>query len=133
MRLANGTPPPNFSDLFPVVTDLSDSHDDLAAHVLKRAGAELSKLVKIVIGRLFAGGEGVRVAMSGGVFRRSPIVRDVFYNEVRAHTPQAEFHDWRGRGRGWSTWACAAARYCRWIALKGFRGSLKGRRVAKWH
>ena len=91
VRMANGTPPPNFSDLFPVVTDLSDSHDDVAAHVLKRAGAELSKLVKIVIERLFAGGEGVRVAMSGGVFRRSPVVRDVFYNEVRAHTPQAGF------------------------------------------
>jgi hypothetical protein len=29
--------------------------------------------------------------MSGGVFRESPIVRDVFYNEVRAHTPQVEF------------------------------------------
>ena len=91
VRLSNGTPPPNFSDLFPVVTQLSNSHDDVAAEVLRRAGAELSKLVKIVIGRLFAGGEGVRVAMSGGVFRESPIVRDVFYNKVRAHTPRVEF------------------------------------------
>ena len=91
VRTANGTPPPNFSDLFPVVTHQSDSHDDVACQVLKRAGAELSELVKIVIGRLFAGVDGVRVAMSGGVFRESPIVRDVFYNEVRAHTPQVEF------------------------------------------
>ena len=29
--------------------------------------------------------------MSGGVFRESPIVRDVFYNKVRAHTPRVEF------------------------------------------
>jgi hypothetical protein len=126
VRMANGTPPPNFSDLFPVVTDLSDSHDDVAAHVLKRAGAELSKLVKIVIDRLFADGEGVRVAMSGGVFRRSPIVVDVFYNEVRAHTPQAGFQTGVVEA-GMEHSACAATRYCRWIALKGWKVS-EGRR-----
>jgi hypothetical protein len=42
-----------------------------------------------VIRRLFGGAGGVPVAMSGGVFRQSERVRQVFYNSVVAEFPQA--------------------------------------------
>jgi glucosamine kinase len=93
VRVANGTPPPNFSDLFPVVLRLSDSHDEVAVRVLKRAGVELADLVRIVIARLFTRDESVPLAVSGGVFRESPLVKDVFYNEVGARSPRVSMKD----------------------------------------
>jgi N-acetylglucosamine kinase-like BadF-type ATPase len=88
VRVANGTPAPNFSDLFPVVLRLSGSRDEVAVRVLKRAGVGLAELVRIVIARLFIAEESVPLAVSGGVFRESSLVREAFYNEVRARSPR---------------------------------------------
>jgi hypothetical protein len=57
--------------------------------VLGAAGTALAGLVNNVIGRLFADWKDVPVAMSGGVFRQSELVRKVFYNEVLAAHKQA--------------------------------------------
>jgi N-acetylglucosamine kinase-like BadF-type ATPase len=57
--------------------------------VLNEAGIELAGLAKNVIQRLFAGAGNVPVAMSGGVFRQSEVVRQVFYNAVIAEFPHA--------------------------------------------
>jgi hypothetical protein len=57
--------------------------------VLTQAGAELAGLAKIVIGRLFEESPNVPVAMSGGVFGNSALVRNVFYNSLRSEYPQA--------------------------------------------
>ena len=93
VRVANGAPPPNFSDLFPVVLRLGDAHDEVALRVLKRAGGELAELVRIVIARLFSEDESVAVAMSGGVFRESSLMRDVFGSQVRQLWPQVVIQD----------------------------------------
>ena len=93
VRIANRTPPPNFSDLFPVVLRLSEAKDEVAVRVLKRAGVELAELVRILVARLFWADGRVPLAMSGGVFRESPLVRDVFYNEVRARCSQIVLKD----------------------------------------
>jgi glucosamine kinase len=82
VRHANASPPPDFSSLFPLVLATSDAGDPVAQSVLRRAGAELAVLAGNVIRRLFSRSDYVPVAMSGGVFRQSEIVREVFYNEV---------------------------------------------------
>jgi len=87
-RAGNSIPPPDFAALFPAV---AASTDDLATQVLARAGKELASIAAVVILRLFAKDQSlsVPVAMTGGVFRHAPLVRQVFYNELRAMEPRA--------------------------------------------
>ena len=89
VRHANASPPPDFSSLFPPLLRAARSGDPLAHHVLQQAGNELAALARSVMRRLFAGGDSVPVAMSGGVFRQSELVRQVFYHSVTAEFPQA--------------------------------------------
>ena len=88
-RAANSIPPPDFAALFPAV---ATSSDNLAAQVLTRAGTELAQIADVVIRRLFAKGQtaSVPVAMTGGVFRHAPPVRQTFYNELRTLEPRVE-------------------------------------------
>ena len=90
-RAANSVPPPDFAALSPAVFA---SKDDVAAQVLTAAGRELSAIALVVIGRLFAKDHhtAVPVAMTGGVFRHAPQVREVFYNELRRLEPRAEIN-----------------------------------------
>jgi glucosamine kinase len=85
VRLANASPPPDFSALFPLVLSAANSGDAVARAVLTRGGRELAELTKSVIQRLFSG--SVPVAMVGGVFRQSALVRQVFYNHLAAEFP----------------------------------------------
>jgi N-acetylglucosamine kinase-like BadF-type ATPase len=89
VRHANASPPPDFSRLFRPVIAAADAGDGLAEHLLQQAGAELAALAKNVIRRLFRKEASVPVAMSGGVFRQSERVRQVFYNKLAAEFPQA--------------------------------------------
>jgi glucosamine kinase len=88
-RAANSIPPPDFAALFPAV---AASQDDLAVQVLTLAGQELAAVANVVIRRLFPKdhNSAIRVAMTGGVFRHAPLVRQVFYNELRTLEPRAE-------------------------------------------
>ncbi len=81
---------PDFAALVPAVLAAADAHDVLANRVLSLAGSELASLVKALVSRLFSSGEQVPVAMVGGVFRNSALVRQVFYNSVRSACPAAE-------------------------------------------
>jgi N-acetylglucosamine kinase-like BadF-type ATPase len=87
---ANATPSPDFAALMPAVLSTADAGDPLARGVLTQAGVELANLAKTALRRLFPEGEPVPVAMSGGVFANSALVREVFYNSVRAQCPRAE-------------------------------------------
>ena len=99
VRHANGSPSPDFSRLFPAILAAAEDprpsgawtghSDPVARNVLEWAGMELSVLAKNVIRRLFRKEASVPVAMSGGVFRQSERVRQVFYNKLRAEFPQA--------------------------------------------
>ena len=88
-RAANSIPPPDFAALFPAV---AASKDDLAMQVLTSAGRELANVAAVVSRRLFAEDHktSVHVAMTGGVFRHAALVRQVFYNELRALDPRVE-------------------------------------------
>ena len=86
---ANATPPPDFAALFPAVLASADRGDRIALDVLAQAGAELASVARRVITRLFANAGTLSVAMSGGVFGSSPLVRQVFYNSLRSEHPEA--------------------------------------------
>jgi N-acetylglucosamine kinase-like BadF-type ATPase len=81
---ANASPPPDFAALFPAVLSTAESGDAVASGILNQAGSELAGLAKVVIRRIFQGAESIPVAMSGGVFANSALVRRVFYNRLRA-------------------------------------------------
>jgi len=87
--VSNASPPPDFAGLFPAVLAAADAGDPSAHDILARAGVELATLARIVISRLFADADTARVAMSGGVFRNSALVRQVFYNRLRLECPNA--------------------------------------------
>ncbi|MGC2196434.1 MAG: BadF/BadG/BcrA/BcrD ATPase family protein [Terriglobales bacterium] len=89
VRHANASPVPDFSSLFPAVLAAAVAGDPLARQLLLQAGTELAGLAGSVIRRLFGGTGSVPVAMAGGVFRQSEVVRQVFYNKVTAEFPQA--------------------------------------------
>lgn len=86
-RAGNSVPPPDFAKLFPAVVA---SKDDIARSVQRDAGRELARLAEVVTRRLFGKGEAVvPVALMGGVFRHSELVRQVFYNELHRVDPRA--------------------------------------------
>lgn len=87
--VSNASPPPDFAGLFPAVLAAADAGDPSAHDILARAGVELATLAGIVISRLFADADSAPVAMSGGVFRNSAMIRQVFYNRLRLECPKA--------------------------------------------
>jgi glucosamine kinase len=86
---ANASPPPDYAALVPTVLAAADSGDPLAREVLTQTGGRLAALCKTVMRRLFPDAGPVPVAMSGGVFRNSPMVCQTFYNNVRSEYPEA--------------------------------------------
>jgi N-acetylglucosamine kinase-like BadF-type ATPase len=87
--VSNTSPPPDFAGLFPAVLAAVEAGDPRAHDILALAGVELATLGKIVITRLFADAASAPVAISGGVFRNSALVRQVFYNRLRLECPNA--------------------------------------------
>lgn len=79
----------DLAGLLPAVLASADSGDPLALGVLNHAGRELAASASVVLHRLFSPGEPAPVAMVGGVFRNSPVVRQVFYNQVGSEFPGA--------------------------------------------
>jgi len=86
---ANATPAPDFAALFPSVLALADSGDRIARDVLTQAGTHLANLAGILFRRLFPNSDTVPVAMSGGVFGSSVLVRQFFYNSLCSGHPNA--------------------------------------------
>jgi glucosamine kinase len=81
---ANATPPPDFATLVRSVLAAADAGDVTARTILEDAGVELARVAKIVISRLFQEEPKPRVAMSGGVFQNSALVREHFYQSLRS-------------------------------------------------
>lgn len=89
VRAANAIPSPDFADLVPHVLASADAGDELSRRVLFAAGTELAILAKVVISRIFAEQPNVPVAMCGGVFRNSALVRQVFSDSLRSECRNA--------------------------------------------
>jgi len=90
VRTANSQPPPDFPRLFPVVLRASGEGDSRARALLAEAGSQLAGLTAKVINRLMPQSPHAPVAMTGSVFRQSPEVREVFYNDLHARFPGLE-------------------------------------------
>ena len=90
---ANAVPPPDFAALSPLVIQAANAGDSVAVEVLRRAGAELAELASAVIVRLWARNQPIPVAMVGGVFRNSNIVRTCFATLLRNLYPFATVLD----------------------------------------
>jgi N-acetylglucosamine kinase-like BadF-type ATPase len=94
VQRANSTPPPDFPRLFPIVLRAADAADAIARDLLADAGAKLANLAAIVVRRLaphvplpMLPAAMLPIAMTGSVFRRSPYVRQVFYNALQTSFP----------------------------------------------
>jgi glucosamine kinase len=83
-RTANSNP--DFAALFPATLHAADAGDALAQRVLAHAGGELAQVAAIVVRQLFAEGDAgpsiIPLAIAGGVFRYSPLVRGAFRDEM---------------------------------------------------
>jgi glucosamine kinase len=92
VRAANASP--HFARLFPAVLTAAHAGDALAQRVLAQAGTELAQLAGIVVRRLLGKNDAdspvVSLAMAGGVFRHSRMVREVFCHEIRELDPRLE-------------------------------------------
>jgi glucosamine kinase len=92
VRTANTSP--HFARLFPAVRAAAHAGDSLAQRVLAQAGTELAQLAGIVVRRLFGEDDlnlpAARLAVTGGVFRHSETVREVFCHEIRKLDPRLE-------------------------------------------
>ena len=88
VRYVGSSPPPDFAALFPHVNQHATEGDDLARGILLRAAAELSEICHIVLRRLWPAIQApAEVAMTGGVFRNSSVVRDAFSSVIRGRRP----------------------------------------------
>jgi glucosamine kinase len=104
----------DLSALFPAILHAAEAGDGLAQRVLRQAGGELAQLAAIVVRRLFAERNSsvgrIPLAMAGGVFRYSTLVREVFGREVRKLDSRVEIDGqvidpvngalWMARDRG---------------------------------
>jgi glucosamine kinase len=86
-RAANSTP--DFSGLFPAVLAAGDTGDELACRILRQGATELADLAGVVMRQLFPEcREAVPLAMAGGVFRHSAMIRELFYNQIHKAHPR---------------------------------------------
>lgn len=90
-RAANSIPPPDFAALLPAVIS---ARDTIAREVLNAGGRELAKLAAVLVRRLFGEQDmdPIPVGVTGGVFRHSELVREVFYNELGRLDPRTQIN-----------------------------------------
>ncbi len=88
VRFVGSQPSPDFAALFPYVAEHAARGDDLARGILLRAAGELAEICHIVLRRLWPLEKtSAEVAMCGGVFRNSALVREAFTQVVRSRRP----------------------------------------------
>ena len=87
VTMANASPAPEFSRLFPAVTVSAEQGDSLARDILDEAGEVLARLTKTVVRRLWPGTMQASVRTSGGVFLYAPRVGKMFVEALQDDTP----------------------------------------------
>jgi len=105
---ANQRPGPDFSALAPTVAECAVNGDEVAARVLRQAGAELAEQILVVWGRMKARGErSAQVAFTGSVLDKIPAVCTAMRERIgdAMQVMDAPVHSmdgamWRARGGG---------------------------------
>ncbi len=88
VQKANSSPPPDFAQLFPAVQAAAVAGDQVSRHLLVAAGDELAGVAGLVIRRLWSPDDVFRVALGGGIFTYSAIMRLAFWSQLRADWPR---------------------------------------------
>ncbi len=85
IEIAHAVPPPDFAALTPIVADLAQQGDALAAGILRQAGRALGKDASIALGKLLALEPETprRVAFIGSVLQNIPLVRKTMIDTIR--------------------------------------------------
>lgn len=89
IQAANAVPLANFSGLLPLLLTAADAGDAVAMDVFRKAGSELANLAGSVSTKLGMAESGFSVAMVGGVFEHSALVRESFHLSLKRAHPHA--------------------------------------------
>jgi glucosamine kinase len=92
---SDGTAPPDFAALAPIVARRAEEGDPVAARILERAGDELAELVTLVFQKMTAGRDAsavspdVGVAFTGSVLSQISCVREAMVARLALTVPSA--------------------------------------------
>ncbi len=89
VQKANSSPPPDFAQLFPAVEAAALEGDQTSQRLLTQAGVELATLAGVVVRRLWSRDDAIRVALGGGIFAHSSLVRLAFWKQLHTEWPRA--------------------------------------------
>jgi len=90
INVGDGTPAPDFAALAPAINELAESGDPVAIGVLRQAAADLVAnvlLVRSKLRRKHGIETEIPVAWTGSVIGKMPIVREAFFEGLRAAAP----------------------------------------------
>jgi N-acetylglucosamine kinase-like BadF-type ATPase len=93
---ANARPRPDFAELAEVVARCADGGDALAAAVLERAGQELADQVSLVASKMHqhgCAGDAQRIAFTGSVLEKIPLVRASLHAALRGSLPASRLDE----------------------------------------
>jgi N-acetylglucosamine kinase-like BadF-type ATPase len=90
---ADGTSPPDFAALAPVVAHCAAEGDALSAGILERAGEELAELVSVVFHTMHAVPTEIGVAFTGSVLAQIAAVREAMVARLAVAVPVARVGD----------------------------------------
>jgi N-acetylglucosamine kinase-like BadF-type ATPase len=91
IQLGDGTPPPDFAALAPVINELAEVGDPVAKEILAQAAADLIDFVLLVRAKLRRKhnlAAELPVAWTGGVLSHMPLVRNSFFAGLHAAVPE---------------------------------------------
>jgi N-acetylglucosamine kinase-like BadF-type ATPase len=85
--------PIDLGTLAPLVLQVAGEGDEVAREVLREAGRNVARAVKVILDRLFPGQKRVTVVFGGSVFQKgiSPVMIETVMEETRKTNPGARF------------------------------------------
>lgn len=82
--------PSRIAALYPLVLQAAEEGDEVAANLLEEAAVQLAETAWAVIRKLEMQEDRFPLAVSGGVFKSSPLIRNRFLERITRQAPQAE-------------------------------------------
>lgn len=83
----------NIADLTPFLFEAIRAGDEIARKIIEEATSELLEMVVTVIKRLNLNEKEQIIALSGGVFENSKIMREMFINKAKKEIPSITFRE----------------------------------------
>lgn len=93
IQIGDGTPPPDFAALAPIISELAEAGDPVARETLAQAAADLVEFVLLVRSKIRRNHqiyEELPVAWTGGVLEHMRLVREAFFAGLHAAAPEIQ-------------------------------------------